>query len=135
MDALEVDRIAENDRNGDGIHQVQVTMGEVQYRQLVGDLLSRLRSLGHLPPLDDPTPTGRQDALTYWMPLVPPRPSWLLEPEAALALSTALAAACEEPPSCACGRFIEEPSSLTELTGCASCSDQADQRGRGSMSP
>jgi len=127
MTTFEVDRIAENTRHDEGVHQVQVTLALVKYREFVGDLLRRLTSLGYLEQFPMLHATETQDSLHYFMALLPPAPSWLLGTEEAAALALALTEACEEPASCACGRFIEEPSGLTILTGCATCHERNDR--------
>lgn len=126
-----VDQVADNDDNDVGTHAVRVTLTPVQWRQVVGDIARAVyRGRQHTPlyplllaagrPTND---VDRVDALTRLVQrLGMDAPSWELTPERAAALVVELDEAAQEPASCeSCGRFIEQPSELTVLTGCGRC--------------
>jgi hypothetical protein len=133
-----VEQHASNDDHGDGIHEIRVALTPAAWRTLVGDIARAIyrttepggRGIVHLiyaagRTRDD---MDRHDALTallqrleVHMPNDAGR-SWMLTPDQAGGLLAELDEALVEPETCpTCGRFVEQPSQLSALTGCASC--------------
>lgn len=134
MPTFEIDQIAENNPDGTITHQVQVTLVEVKWREVLSDLVRQLyrarvrgrkpftkvmaaggtTGLEHLDLMRDLRNRGLvgQDA-----------PSWLLSPQEATDLANALAEAAEEPEMCSTchERVIEQPTALT--FECGRCAD------------
>lgn len=143
MSTFVAEPLIENTPEGDVTHEVVVTLAQVAYRQLVGDFAAAIASrmgTGILPKvlaagsrpcgitqqraLDElivmlagPTHRGSEHALP---------PSWSLTPAEAARLLVDLAQAIEEPVQCRCGRYVEQPTQLTDT--CGPCTDRADLR-------
>jgi hypothetical protein len=131
--AFDVTRIVEED-----LHQVELSLTDAQWRELVGDIAARvltLRGQGR-PVLTKllaagvrPGSMAQQDALTELVGMLKGSthrgsahalpPSWALTPEDATRLGCELWDAAEEPVVCGCGARVQQPTELTNT--CGSC--------------
>lgn len=132
--------IIEDERDGLR-HEVRLTLTDVQWRQLVGDIAARVLTLrGQGRPVltkllaagHRPSGTVQQDALTELVQMLagPTHrgsahtlpPMWDLSPEDAGALVLALSEASDDPVFCPCGAVVQQPTQLTNT--CGGCVDQ-----------
>jgi hypothetical protein len=137
---LDVVAVIEEETNGDIRHDVQLTLTDVQWRMLVGDIAARilhLRANGRpvlgklLAAGSRPCGIVQQNALTDLVTMLSGvtypgsahtlPPQWDLAPEDAGHLVQMLTEALEEPVVCACGAVVHQPSQLTGT--CGGCVD------------
>lgn len=138
-----VQQYANNDTDGNGIHQVHIDLTAHTWRNVVGDIaramwsavndgqpvVAKLVAAGR--PENDADRVHALGRLVALLEPYQPRRSWSLTPEQALMVAALLDDAAQEPSSCeGCGLLIEQPSQLNVLTGCAAC--YARQHGEGS---
>lgn len=134
---LDVVPVVEQEANGDITHQVQLTLTDVQWRMLVGDIARRLHDIrgantvaiwALLHRAGEPRSSiEREDALTDLVKILSGTtfrgsahslpPQWDLSPEDAGALALALAEASEDPVECGCGNVVQQPTQLTNTCG------------------
>ena len=140
-EVFDVVKVVEQDADWAIHHNVQVTLTDVQWRMLVGDIAARVLTLmsdGH-PVIAKlmaagvrPCDTHQQDALTDLVQLLagPTHrgsthtlpPLWDLTPEDADHLAMRLGEAALDPIECPCGAVVQQP---TRLTGtCGGCVDR-----------